>query len=858
MPEKLTAYRHKGKERVNNPQSGLVTKHTEDEVKEQKTYKYDPHLDPTLHWTGKAEQPELKIDTRPLHVHERIDPLTIVEQLKKDPAKGQTSLFEEGKLPLNEAIEFYQHKENWSNRLIAGDSGLIMNSLLVKEGLGAKVQMVYIDPPYGIKYNSNFQPSSNKRTVQDGKGEDLTTEPEMIRAFRDTWELGIHSYLSFMRDRLLLARELLTPSGSCFVQISDKNVHLVRCLMDEVFGVDNFVSLITYKVTSGTSQSGSLRQTHDYIIWYARNKEQLKFRRLYVKRETVDTKTYTQVEDEKGNRRAMTTEERQYPERLAKGLRPFRTVSLHSQGTERDRKPREFDGEKWTPTEGRGWSHALAGFNNLIKAGRIISVRTVLRSINYYDDFPYIELTSTWADTAAEQNKTYVVQTSPLPIERCMLMSTDPGDLVLDPTCGSGTTAWAAEKWGRRWITCDTSRIALTLAKQRLMTSVFDYYKLADSDKGVDGKFKYEPVKKIKIGDIAKNPDIREGMSRDEIQQAIIRHAPHATLYDLPLKERGKNRVTGPFTVEAVPAPTVRSLDSLKAGATKATKQGADNSIARTGETQRQAEWRAMLEASGIRLKDGEKLELTDVELASEFHAIHARAKTRDEKPRRVLISFGPEHAPLTSKQVEAAWQEARIEVTDLLLFVAFAFDDEATKTIEKLGPEKAGMQPVKVQMDTDLLVGDLKKRDKNSDSFWLVGQPDIQLHWSEQDGVPQIEVEVLGFDYYDPKNDKVISGGKDQIAIWLLDTDYDDRSLFPRQIFFPMGGKNGWKKLEQSLGAFVDPDKVRAFAGTRSLPFSLPEEDRLAVKVIDDRGVESLSVLRGLKARYESQQAQK
>ena len=857
MPEQVGTYRHKGKERKNIPPVGLVTKSTEDEVKEKTTYKYDPHLDPTLHWAGKAEQPELKIDTRPLHVHERIDPLTIVEQLKKDPANGQTSLFEEGKLPLNEAIEFYQHKEGWSNRLIAGDSGLIMNSLLVKEGLGAKVQMVYIDPPYGIKYGSNFQPFSNKRTVRDGKGEDLTTEPEMIRAFRDTWELGIHSYLSFMRDRLVLARELLASSGSCFVQISDKNVHLVRCLMDEVFGVANFVSLITYKVSTGASQAWAPLRTHDYIIWYAKDKEQMKFHRLFLDKNWTP-KEYRWVEDTEGKRRPMTAEERSHPERLARDLHLFSTKILYSKsGT--DRTPREFEGKKYSPPTG-GWRHSAAGFDRLVCAGRIIWDGTRLCSIRYQDDFPYMERTSNWTDTGPEIAKTYVVQTSQRPIERCMLMSTDPGDLVLDPTCGSGTTGWVAEKWGRRWITCDTSRIALALAKQRLMTSVFDYYKLASSDKGVGDGFKYEPVKRITMKSIANNPDIEEGKTHDEIQQAIIRHAPQETLYDRPLRERGKNRVTGPFTVEAVPAPTVRSLDSLKAGATKAAKQGADNSIARSGETQRQAEWRDYLAASGIRATGGKKLELTNVELASEFHNIHARAQTRDEEPRRVLISFGPEHAPLTSQQVEAAWREASKEKSepDLLLFVAFAFDDEATKAIEESDPKKIGMQLLKVQMNTDLLVGDLKKKEKNSDSFWLVGQPDIQLHWSEQDGVPQIEVEVLGFDYYDPMNDKVRSGNKDQIAMWLLDTDYDDRSLFPRQIFFPMGGKNGWNKLEQSLGAFVDPDKVEAFAGTRSLPFPLPKKSCIAIKVIDDRGVESLRVLRGLKARYESQQAQK
>ena len=856
---KLDTYYHDDKERVNNPPVGMVDENTDPEVSEQKTYQYDPHLDPTLHWAGKVEQPKLEIDTRSLHVHERIDPLVIVDAVKKENGLGQKSLFEERSLPLRKALHFYQHKENWTNRLIAGDSSLIMNSLLIKEGMGGKVQMVYIDPPYGIKYGSNFQPFANKSDVKDQKDEDLTTEPEMIRAFRDTWQLGIHSYLSFIRDRLLLARELLTSSGSCFVQISDKNVHLVRCLMDEVFGVGNFVSLITYKVTSGTSQKDAPAQTHDYIIWYARDKRQIKFHHLYLKRETVDIRTYRQVEDKKGNRRAMTDEERQHLKNWAENLIAFETLPLHSQGTAGNKESREFNNEQFEPPTNSGWRHTITGFNRLKWARRIIRERTTIRSIRYHNDFPYMELTSNWTDTGPEQNKAYVVQTSPRPIERCMLMSTDPGDLVLDPTCGSGTTAFVAEKWGRRWITCDTSRIALTLAKQRLMTSVFDYYKLAHPQEGVGSDFDYEPVRKITIGGIANNPDIKQGMTRAEIEAAIARHAPQETLYDRPLRDRGKQRVTGPFTVEAVPAPTVRSLDDLKSKPNKNKQPSADNSVARSGETLRQTEWRDELERNGIRARGGKKLEFVNMEVASGFYHIHARAQTRAAKPRQVLISFGPEHAPLESRQVGSALREAKQVGCDLLLFLAFRFDPEAAKDIDELPPEKAGMQLLRAEMNTDLMVGDLKKKQRSSDSFWLVGQPDIKLRWSEQDGVPQIQVEVRGFDYYNPETSDVESGGSDKIAMWLLDINYDDRSLLPRQVFFPMEGKNGgWNKLANTLRAIVDREKMEAFTGTHSLPFPMPGTDCLAVKIIDDRGLESMRVLRGLKQQYQKEQGNK
>ena len=343
----IESYDHRGKERLNNPHVGLVTPETDRDAG-RKTYAYDPHLDPQLQWAGKAEHTSFDVPTVSLHVHERIDPRTIIEAARRRNGNGAAQqgslLFElpEENPPIRSAIEFYQHRHNWTNRLAAGDSLLVMNSLLEKEGMAGKVQMVYIDPPYGIRYGSNFQPFVNKRDVKDGSDDDLTQEPETIRAFRDTWELGIHSYLSYLRDRLLLAKELLTESGSCFVQISDENVHLVRTLMDEVFHRENFVSLITYRTSSGTTQQSSLKRISDYIIWYCKDQTAIKFRRI-LEEKSVDTAMYNQLEVEDGRRRPMATGERKDSFVCPKGSRPYQKLPLHSMASG-DHEPRSVFG----------------------------------------------------------------------------------------------------------------------------------------------------------------------------------------------------------------------------------------------------------------------------------------------------------------------------------------------------------------------------------------------------------------------------------------------------------------------------------------------------------------------------------
>ncbi|MDP3298206.1 MAG: site-specific DNA-methyltransferase [Thermodesulfovibrionia bacterium] len=872
----IEQYDHKGKKRLNNPPVGLVTPETDKET-EKKTYAYDPHLDPSLQWAGKAEHTSFEVQTVSLHVHERIDPRTIIQAVRKKKngnGKGQISLFQspEENLPLRDAIEFYKHKHNWSNRLIAGDSLLVMNSLIEKEGLAGQVQMIYFDPPYGIKYGSNFQPFVNKRDVKDGKDEDLTQEPEMIKAFRDTWELGIHSYLTYLRDRLLLARDLLHESASIFVQISDENVHHVRELMDEVFGSENFVSLISFTSTSGIPGL-TLSRAGDYIIWYCKEKSKIKYCQLYYEK-TDEISHYNLVQDEKGIIRNITSEEKNNPSLIPAKSKLCTSQSLTSQGETKSDNIVELNSKKYSPGSGQHWKTTIEGIKQLYKNGRILFTENSIRYLRFKDDFPVIPFNNNWTDTViGSQEKIYVVQTAEKNIQRCLLMTTDPGDLVLDSTCGSGTTAYVAEQWGRRWITCDTSRVSITLAKQRLMTALFDYYELAYPDEGVGSGFKYKSVPHITLKSIANNePPGQE------------------TIYDQPFVDNLRARVTGPFTVEAVPAPIVKSIDDLGApsplagegwGEGEIASPLARNDIARSGETLRQNEWRDELLKCGIRGKNNQYILFSRVEPMPGTRWLHADAETKPNdlgadrisekkasygQPERVVISFGPEHAPLEQRQVALAIEEAQklVPKPKIIVFASFQFDPEAAKDIDETN--WPGVTLLKVQMNTDLLTDDLKKKRASNESFWLVGQPEVRLKkvtsviaseakQSKKKGIasPAVrnddkelyKVEVLGFDYYNTKTGNIESGGTDKIAIWMLDTDYDGRSLFPRQVFFPMAGeKDGWARLAKNLKAEIDEELIEAYRGNVSLPFEIGDNRRIAVKIVDDRGIESLKIL--------------
>ncbi len=829
----ISHYTHADKERLNNPPVGLVTPDTDHDAG-KKTYAYDPHLDPQLIWAGKAEHTSFEVPTVSLHVHEWIDPHTIIEAVRKrNGSDSQLSLFATPREnpPIRQAIEFYKHKHNWSNRLVAGDSLLVMNSLLEKEGMAGQVQMVYIDPPYGITYRSNFQPFINKRDIKDGKDEDLTQEPETIKAFRDTWELGIHSYLAYIRDRLLLARDLLHEEGSIFVQISDNNIHHIREILDEVFGRENFVSLITFQTTSGF-QTRTIATLGDFLLWYARDKNKLKVNKLYEEQPFLlgeGNAKWVLLPD--SSYRGVTAAERRGEVALPEGARLYNPDNIQSQGAASEPQLFEYEGKPYWPGSNSHWkANYPEGMNRLAAAGRIHVAKNSIRYRRFHDDFPYQERGNIWTDTITgnfTDEKIYAVQTNTKVIERCVLLTTDPGDLVFDPTCGSGTTAVVAEQWGRRWITCDTSRVSITLAKQRIMSSVFAYYQLAHPQEGIGSGLRYDTVKQVTLESIANNEPPKE-----------------IALYESPLIDRGKTRVTGPFTVEAVPAPTVQPLDEIEE---EATTQPADASVARTGETQRQGDWRDELFKTGIRGKGGQRIVFSRVEPLAGTRWLHAEAETREDTPQPVAVSFGPEHAPLEQRQVALAIEEAQqlVPRPKIIVFAAFQFDPEAAKDIDET--HWPGVTLLKAQMNADLLTEDLKKKRASNESFWLIGQPDVALEkLTKGEDKGKYRLSVQGFDYYNTKTGSIESGGADKIAMWLLDPDYDGRSLFPRQVFFIADvTQDGLKKLAQNLKAAIDPDKIASYCGMVSLPFTAGTHRRAAVKIIDDRGIESLKVMR-------------
>ena len=934
----IISYRHADK-RVNNPEVGMVTPATDPE--EGKTrWAYDPHLDPALQfdparasierliddalasddeaqlraaletlkrlqspylaWAGKAERNSFDIDTVSLHVHERIDPASILSAVRKAMQDGkapkrsaavQPGLFDAPfeNLPLRDAIDFYRHERGWANRLISGDSLLVMNSLLQKESLAGRVQMIYLDPPYGIKYGSNFQPFVGKRDVKDRSDADLTQEPEMIKAFRDTWELGIHSYLTYLRDRLLLARELLSDSGSVFVQISDENLHHVREIMDEVFGAENFCSVIQVQKTGG-QESSLLACTVDFLVWYAKEKPQVKYRQLYLSR-TPGDKSFTRydfVELPNGGERRLSRAELNGQQDLPSG-KQFRYTSLISDGQSSGDSTFVFRGREFTPKATSHWKTTVEGLARVSKCSRIQDGASTIRYKRFLDDFPVVPVDDRWESMQIGKELMYVVQTAERILERCLLMTTDPGDLVLDPTCGSGTTAFVAEKWGRRWITCDTSRVAVTLAKQRLMTASYDYYELKYPHEGLKGGFIYKTVPHVTLKSIANNPDIdsihermhpaietalaglnaarpktaalkewevpfdfpadwpaaaqapfdafhaaRQAMQA-QMDRSIAAHADQEILYDQPAAAKNKLRITGPFTVEAVPFPSVKSLDEADGPAE------ADASIARTGESGRQHQWRDELLKTGIRGKGGQMLKFAELEaLPYDAGMRHLHAIGHLDSGERVVVSCGPEYAALEPRHVGHAQEEAGnlFPLPKMIVFCAFAFDPEAAKDIDAL----RGITALKAQMNTDLLTDDLKKARSSNQSFWLMGQPEVEVR-TLKDG--RYVVEVHGFDYFDTVKGELVSGGKSRIAMWALDTDYDERSLFPRQVFFPMAGKGeGWEKLKRNIRAELDESLLEQFHGTVSLPFAAGDNGKIAVKIVDDRGIESLKVM--------------
>ena len=817
----IESYSHKGKKRVNNPPVGLVSSQT-DKLNGLTKYEHDPYVDPYLSWAGKREGNEVNVRNLSLHIHERVDPLRIIKSFLKEKENAQMSLFDafDNKLGLGKAFEFYHHTQDWTNRLIAGDSIFVMNSLLQKEGMAGEIQMVYIDPPYGIKYNSNFQPFVNKREVKDKNDADIPGEPEMIHAFKDTWKLEIHSYLTYLRDRLLLSRELLTQSGSCFVQINDENLHHIKELMDEVFGKKNFVRIISFQKTSG-QETNILASTVDYLVWYAKDIEKIKYRQLYEDRNVGDTSLdrYDMVLLSDGSTRRLSSQEIKTGV-IPEGGRRYQLAALYSEGSSNTQQDFEFEGVTYRPRAGTHWKTTVEGLKKLAKLGRIEKMGTVIRYRRFVDDFPVIPITDRWESVMLGTQKRYVVETSPVIVQRCILMTSDPGDLVLDPTCGSGTTAYMAEQWGRRWITCDTSRVAIALAKQRLLTAYFPYYQLAHSNEGIASGFSYKKVSHTMLGTLAKDEQGKE-----------------ETLYDQPSIDKNKIRITGPFTTEAVPGLRVKPFDGNKQ---KIGTTGED--LARTEETANQATWRDELKTTCIRATGGKIINFSRIEPMVGTRFLHAEGEIlEDGKQKKALISFGPDYGALEQRHAEEAINEARALANkpDFLIFAAFHFDPEASKDIDQA--DWKGVKILKAQMSVDLLTADLRKNRSSNQSYWLIGQPDVEVV-KNKDGT--YKVKVNGFDYYNPVTGEIDAGDIKRIAMWMLDTNYDEQSIMPEQVFFPLKDeKHDWTSLAKTLNGAVNEEVMDNFVGTESLPFKAGEHKKVAVKIIDDRGIESFVI---------------
>lgn len=824
----IEAYTHDDKKRTNNPPAGMAQHDTAPETK--KTYAFDPHLDPILDWAGKKEGLSFDVPTSSIHIHEKVTPEKIIASIRNASSNeydgetpGQMGLFdtaEDRRRKRQFALEAYKHGVDWSNRLIAGDSLVIMNSLIEKEGMSGQVQMVYIDPPYGIKYASNFQPFVDKRDVKD-KDEDLTKEPETVKAFRDTWELGIHSYLTYLRNRLMLARELLADSGGVFIQISEDNLHYARVILDEIFGRENFIAQITFRKKKMPLGAKYLEYFCDYLLLYAKNCNNLKFHNLFTHKNVENDSKWCFVELIDGTRRRLTKSEHDNHKLLPAGAKVYLRQLITPAGYNQSGIfPVNIDGKTINPPSGKSWKTSKDGMDKLLKANRVeLSEDGItLNYVLYLDDYPVTPLNSLWANTSGAHNQQYVVETSPGIVKRCILMTTDPGDLVLDITCGSGTTAYVAEQWGRRWITCDTSRVALTLAKKRMMTASYDYYKLAHEESGVSGGFIYKTVPHITLKSIANNePPATE------------------TLYDQPEIDKTKIRISGPFTVEALPAPVGGAVNALPLG--EATAAYSDYSA-------KQTDWREELLATGILGRGGTKIDFSRVEPLSGTVYLHADAETKEETPRRAVVCFASETKPLDSRMVDLALDEAvkQLPKPSLVVFAAFQFDPEAAKMIDEMN--WPGVTLLKVQMNPDLMTDDLKKKRTSNQSFWLVGQPDVELIKIEKGkDKGKYQVCVNGFDYYNVKTGKVESGNTSDISMWSLDTDYDGMALEPVQVFFTVG--DGWEKLAKNLKAEINQDLIRNYTGYKSFPFEIKENALIAVKIIDRCAVESMRVLK-------------
>ncbi len=877
-PKSVETITHDGDTRTNIPTAEYENLlRDEDKKPIELKYPRNPDLDPQLVWRGKDNQDwsDLVVNAPPIYIQEKINPKHIIDDLRRQSKKraddkaheDAPDLFADmfdGNLDLEAKTEFYAHEQNWTNRMILGDSLQVMASLAEREGLRGKVQCIYFDPPYGIKFGSNWQVSTQSKTVKDGKLDQVSREAEMVKAFRDTWSDGIHSYLTYLRDRLTVARDLLHESGSIFVQIGDENVHRVRALLDEVFGADQFIAMIYFQ-TAANQNTNRMQRLYDIVLFYSKTKS-LKYKDIYRERVVAEVEqVFTSTEP--------------------------------------------ISGKKYNPTQIKNQDHKDA----FGKAGRLDPSQKYY--IRYLDDAPYVKFDNVWKGTIESTfsaDKIYVVQTTKPVIQRCLLMATDPGDLVLDPTCGSGTTAVVAEQWGRRWITIDTSRVALSLAKSRVIGLKLPFYFLSDSQDGklketkVSGRvaniecnsnnirfgFVYERYQHIKASTVSNNTEIdviwdnyqktleplRQQLNsalnvaweeweiprevdniwsqaakdahaqwwdariarQKEIDDSIARNAETEYLYDKPYIDNSKVRVAGPFTVESLSPHRVIAVDDD--GEFLKNADAADGLRPAPNRSDDEIDFGNVilehLRTAGVQQSHkADRVKFTSINpFPGKFISGDGRYVEFDSEnapQKRAAIFIGPEYGTLGRADIVAAAREARDLEFDVLVCCAFNYDAHSSE-IERL----ADLPILKARMNPDLHMAELKNTGAGN-LFVVFGEPDIEFLDTE-DG--KMQVKINGVDVFHPSKGEVISGGPDSIAAWFIDTDYNEESFFVRHAYF-LGANDPYKQLKNALKAEIDEEAWESLRRDISRPFSKPETGRIAVKVINHLGDEVMKV---------------
>ena len=836
MAEIIHAYRHPKATRKNLPTDQTERFMEENDYEEQSfaPEKIDNTNHPVLQWNRTERQ---EFEHGPLYIHEKILPAVLVQSALKDGGKQlKLDLFSQfNGMPDEANYDWYQFDGYWQNRMIHGDGKRVMASLAEREGLAGKVQTVYMDPPYNIKFNANFQLKTDEIEVGES-GDELPHDPMAVKAFRDAYSGNIHTFLDNLHQQMTLARELLTESGSCFVQIGYENVHEVACLMNEVFGKENHVATIPY-VTRTNNSTKMIPEIGNWILWFAKDKNQAKYEQLYeplTREEKLRHMNWgVMCEMSDGIQRNLTPEERENPKLIPEGARIFGTVPITSSGTSTTRRSETFHlkGKAHDCPAGQHWRVSVEGIEKLDELGRLAEGENGgLRWKLYEDEIPGRHINAAWTNLGTHQDKRYIVQSPETTIERCILMTTNPGDLVLDPTCGSGTTAAMSEKWGRRWITIDTSKVAIAVARQRLTTSKFDYFLLQDSEAGAKCESELPGARPI-------TPSGTKDVSKGFIYPRIRRVSAATLAYDIeeyiylvdqPERTPRKTRVCSPFTVESDSrAATLRTDEEVK------------DSVQESPTRDQILE---ALPIAGVRYgKD--HWTITDLEPHPHTSIVTHIATLWERKSGKKLragVYIAPEDTTTSPNHIRQAVREIpnMVPKRDTLLVISFAYEAPATAgEYQNMG----SVQIIRAEANKDLTIPGLR-HSPSDNSFVVVGEPDAEIRKTPNG---QLELEVHGVDTYDPKINSVRSGEVKDIHCIMTDTDFDGFSFKVRRINFPNQTKDRQlERMKRDLQRHIDDRKWNRLLTAVTIPFDPPESGQVAVKVIDKAGMETMRVL--------------